>query len=75
MIFYTSQKGDTRIYKQSGDEYKLIYRTINNLFKFYCKNDLIIFMENNILKVLDLYDNLLIDEFCVENSAVDYMIL
>ena len=49
--------------------------TINNLFKFYCKNDLIIFMENNILKVLDLHDNLLIDEFCVENSAVDYMIL
>jgi len=74
IYFYTSQKGDTRIYKQSGNEFKLIYSSINNLFKFYCKNDFIIFMENNILKVLDLNDNLLIDEFCVENSAVDFLV-
>ena len=75
IYFYINQKGDSRIYKQTGDEYKLIYSSINNLFKFYCKNDLIIFMENNILKVIDLHDNLLIDEFCLENSAVDFMIL
>jgi hypothetical protein len=75
IYFYTNQKGDSRIYKQSGNEYKIIYSSINNLFKFYCKNDSIIFMENNILKVLDLNDNLLIDEFFLENSAVDFMIL
>jgi hypothetical protein len=75
IYFYTNQKGDTRIFKQSGNKYKLIYSSINNLFKFFCKNDILIFMENNILKVLDLDDNLLIDEFCVENSAVDFMIL
>lgn len=75
IYFYTYQKRDTRIFKQTGNESKIIYRSPHLLSQIFCKNRMLVFMDNKELVFLDLEDNLLIEKFSLDDSPVDFCLI
>ena len=75
IYFYIYQKKDTRIYKQTENECKLIYSSNISISQIFHKNGMLIFVENKILKMIDINNKLLINEFYLENYPVNFCII
>jgi len=74
-IYYQNyEKGNIIIYRQRGDKYKIIYRSIHKLSKMICKNEYLIFTENKELKFLNIKDDL-IDSIFLDDFIIDFCIL
>lgn len=71
IYFHTNSSDCQTIYKQTGDEYKIIYRTTNKISKLLNKKNLLIFFENEECKCVDL-ESLEIDEFSMGEEPVDF---
>ena len=73
IYFHTNSSDCQTIYKQTGDEYKMIYRTTNKISKILNKKNLLIFFENEECKCIDL-ESLEIDKFTICESPVDFCV-
>ena len=74
IYFYTNRIGDACIYKQTDNDYKIIYETSNNISRFFIKNGYIIFIEQTKLKYINL-KTLLIQELKIGELVIDFCIL
>ncbi len=74
MYFYTNRIGDGYIYRQTGNDYKIIYQTTNNISRFFIKNGYIIFIEKPQVKYINL-KTLLIEEFKIGELVIDFYVL
>jgi len=74
MYFYTNRIGNGYIYKQTGDDYKIIYQTTNNISRFFIKNGYIVFIEKPQVKYINL-KTLLIEEFKIGEFVIDFLVL
>jgi hypothetical protein len=74
IYFYTNRIGDACIYKQTGNDYKIIYKTSNNILRFFIKNGYIIFIEQTELKFINL-KTLLIEELKIGELVIDFCVL
>ena len=74
IYFYTNQIKSAYIYKQLGDQYKIIYQTSNKISQIFYKNGFFVFMENRELKLLDL-DTLLVEGITMNDEPVDLCVL
>jgi hypothetical protein len=60
IYFHTNCLDYQSIYKQTEDKYNIIYKTVNKISKILNKNNLLLFLENEEYKCIDL-DNLEIE--------------
>ena len=74
IYFYSNRVGDASIYKQTGDQYKIIYQTTNNISQMFHKNGFIVFVEKNELKFVDL-ETLSIDVVSLGETPVDFCVI
>jgi hypothetical protein len=73
IYFHTNSSDYQTIYKQIGDEYKMIYKTTNKISKILNKKNLLIFFENEECKCIDL-ESLEVDKFTICESPVDFCV-
>lgn len=73
IYFHTNSSDCLTICKQTGDEYKIIYRTTNKISKILNKKNLLIFFENDECKCVDL-ESLEIDGISIGEEPVDFCI-
>lgn len=73
IYFHTNSMDYSSIYKQTGNDCKIIYRTTNIISKILNKENLVIFFENEECKCIDL-ESLEIDEFSIGEALVDFCI-
>jgi hypothetical protein len=62
------------IFKQTVDEYKIIYKTTNKILRMYVKNKFIVFFENTECKCIDL-ESLEIDIISIGELPVDFIVM
>jgi len=74
IYFHTNHLDDTTIYKQTGNEYKIIYKTINKISKLFNKKNFLIFFENEECKCVDL-DSFEIDRISIGETPVDFCVV
>jgi hypothetical protein len=74
IYFYTNCSDDTTIYKQTGDEYKIIYKTINKISKLFNKKNFLVFFENKECKCIDL-QSFEIDRISIGETPVDFCVM
>ena len=74
IYFHTKYSDYHTIYKQTGDDYKIIYKTINKISKIFNKKNLLIFFENEECKSIEL-ESLEIDEFSIKEEPVNFCII
>ena len=58
------------IYKQTGNEYKIIYRTTNKILKLFNKKNFLVFIEKDECKCIDL-ESLEIDKISMRGEEPD----
>jgi hypothetical protein len=73
IYFHTDGSDYQTICKQTGDEYKIIYRTTNKISKILNKKNLLIFFENDECKCVDL-ESFEIDGISIGEELVDFCI-
>jgi hypothetical protein len=71
IYFHTNNSECQTIYKQTGDDYKIIYKTTEKISKIINKNNFLVFIEKDKCKYIDL-DNLEIDGFPIGELSVDF---
>ena len=71
IYFHTNSSDCQTIFKQTGNDYKIIYKTTNKISKIVNKKNLLIFFENEECKCVDL-ESLEIDKFTICESPVDF---
>jgi hypothetical protein len=71
IYFYTNLSDDTIIYKQTGNKYKIIYRTMNKISQLFCKNRFLVFFENEECKCID-FESFEISSFSIGGIPVDF---
>jgi hypothetical protein len=74
IYFYSNRMGDSMIYKQTDYEYKIIYQTTNNISRMFHKNEVLIFVEKEELKFVDL-ETLSVDVVSLGEVPVDFCVL
>jgi len=74
IYFYSNRVGDASIYKQTGDQYKIIYQTTNNISQMFHKNGFIVFVEKGELKFVDL-ETLSVDVVSLGEVPVDFCVM
>jgi hypothetical protein len=74
IYFYSNRVGDASIYKQTGDKNEIIYQTTNNISRMFHKNGVIVFVEKEELKFVDL-ETLSVDEVSLGEVPVDFCVL
>ena len=74
IYFYSNRVGDSMIYKQTDYEYKIIYQTTNNISRMFHKNGVIVFVEKEELKFVDL-ETLSVDVVSLGEVPVDFCVL
>jgi len=74
IYFYSNRVGDASIYKQTGDQYKIIYQTTNNISQMFHKNGFIIFVEKEELKFVNL-ETLSVDMVSLGDAPVDFCVM
>jgi hypothetical protein len=74
IYFHTNHSDDTTIYKQTGDEYKIIYKTTNKISKLFNKKNFLVFFENEECKCVDL-DSFEIDRISIGEIPVDFCVM
>ena len=74
IYFHASSSDCQTIYKQTGDEYKIIYKTTNKISRMFNKNGFLVFMENEECKYIDL-ESLEIDGISMRESPVDFCLI
>jgi hypothetical protein len=74
IYFQINQKKSTKIYRQIDNQCKIIYSSLFQISHMICKNKVIIFTENNELKLLNMHD-LVIENISLENLSVDFCVL
>jgi hypothetical protein len=74
IYFHTNSSDCQTIYKQTGDEYKIIYRTTNKILRMFNKNGFLVFFENEECKCVDL-ESLEIDVISIGNIPVDFCMM
>ena len=74
IYFHTNHSDDTTIYKQTGDEYKIIYKTTNKISKLFNKKNFLLFFENEECKCVDL-DSFEIDRISIGEIPVDFCVM
>jgi hypothetical protein len=73
IYFHINNSEYQTIYKQTGDSYKIIYKTTEKISKIMKKNNLLIFFENEQCKCIDL-ESLEIDIISFGEEPVDFCI-
>jgi len=73
IYFHTNMSDCQTIYKQTGDDYKIIYRTTNTISKILNNKNSLIFFENEECKCVDL-ESLEIDGFSIHELPVDFCV-
>ncbi len=74
IYFYSNRVGDASIYKQTGDQYKIIYQTTNTILPMFHKNGFIVFVEKEELKFVDL-ETLSMDVVSLGEAPVDFCVM
>ena len=74
IYFHTNSSDFQTICKQTGNDYKIIYKTTNKISKIFNKKDLLIFFENNECKCIDL-DSHDIDGISIKEAPVDFCVI
>ena len=74
VYFYSNRAGDSSIYKQTGDQSKIIYQTTNTISRIYHKNGFIVFVEKDELKFVDL-ETLSMDVVSLGEAPVDFCVM
>ena len=74
IYFHTNSSDCQTICKQTGNDYKIIYKTTNKISKIFNKKDLLIFFENNECKCIDL-DSHDIDGISIREAPVDFCVI
>jgi hypothetical protein len=74
IYFYSNRVGDASIYKQTGDQYKIIYQTTNTISRMFYKNEFIVFVEKGELKFVDL-ETLSVDVVSLGEAPVDFCVM
>jgi len=74
IYFHTNSSDCQTIYKQTCDDYKIIYKTTNIILRMFFKNRFLVFMENEECKYIDL-ESLEIDEFSIGDIPVDFCMM
>ena len=74
IYFYSNRAGDASIYKQTGDQFKIIYQTMNNISQMFYKNGFLVFVEKEELKFVDL-EILLVDVVSLGEAPVDFCVI
>lgn len=74
IYFYSNRVGDASIYKQTGDEYNIIYQTTNNISQIFHKNRFIVFVEKGELKFVDL-ETLSVDMVSLGEAPIDFCVM
>jgi hypothetical protein len=74
IYFYTNSSDSHTIYKQTDNEYRIIYRTTNKILRMFFKNRFLLFFENEECKCIDL-DSLEIDGISIGESPVDFCVI
>jgi len=74
IYFYSNRVGDASIYKQTGDEYKIIYQTMNNISQMFLKNEFLVFVEKSELKFVDL-ETLSVDVVSLGEAPIDFCVM
>jgi len=74
IYFHTNSSDCQTICKQTGDKYKIIYRTTNIILRILNKKNLLIFFENEEYKCIDL-ESLEIDGFSMKETPVNFCII
>jgi WD40 repeat protein len=74
IYFHANSSDSHTIYKQTGDEYKIIYRTTNKILRMFFKNGFLVFFENEECKCVDL-ESFEIDGFSIGESPVDFCVI
>lgn len=74
IYFYSNRVGDACIYKQTGDQYKIIYQTTNTISQMFRKNGFLVFVEKGELKFVDL-ETLSVDVVSLGEVPVDFCVL
>ncbi len=73
IYFHTNNLECQNIYKQTGNDCKIIYKTTEKISRIVKKNNLLIFFENEKCKCIDL-ESLEIDSISFEEEPVDFCI-
>lgn len=73
IYFHTNSSDYQTIYKKTGNDNKIIYRTTNIISKILNKENLVIFFENEECKCIDL-ESLEINGFSIGEAPVDFCI-
>jgi hypothetical protein len=74
VYFYSNRAGDASIYKQTCDEYKIIYQTTNTISRMFHKNGFLVFVEKDELKFVDL-ETLSMDGVSLGEAPVDFYVM
>ena len=74
IYFYSNRAGDASIYKQTSDQYKIIYQTTNTISRMFRKNGFLVFVEKGELKFVDL-ETLSVDVVSLGEVHVDFCVL
>ena len=74
IYFHTNSSDSQTIYKQTGDDCKIIYKTTNKISKISNKKNLLIFFENEECKYINL-DNLEIDGISIGETPVNFCLM
>lgn len=74
IYFYSNRVGDASIYKKTGDKNEIIYQTTNNISRMFHKNGVLIFVEKEELKFVDL-ETLSVDVVSLGEVPVDFCVL
>ena len=74
IYFHANSSNSHTIYKQTGNEYKIIYRTMNKILRMFFKNRFLVFFENEECRCVDL-DSLEIDGISIGESPVDFCVI
>ena len=74
IYFYSNRVGDASIYKQTGNQYKIIYQTTNTISRMFHKNGFIMFVEKGELKFIDL-ETLSVDVVSLGEVPVDFCVM
>ena len=74
-IYFHANSSDCQtIYKQTGDDYKIIYKTTNIILRMFFKNRFLVFMENEECKCVDLV-SFEIDGISMGDISVDFCLM
>ena len=74
IYFYSNRVGDSMIYKQTCDKNEIIYQTTNNISRMFHKNGVLVFVEKDELKFVDL-ETLSVDGISLGEAPVDFCVL